>query len=89
MPYRGGAPALTDLMSGTIDMAFDFMPALMPLVASGDLVALAVGSKARSPLMPEVPGLGEFADLGVGDIDLQSWNALTGPANCAGNRATD
>jgi tripartite-type tricarboxylate transporter receptor subunit TctC len=81
VPYRGGAPAAVDLMGGQIDMVFDFMPALLPHIASGRLVALAVGSRARSPLMPDVPGLGEFADLGVGDLDLQSWNALVGPAN--------
>ena len=80
VPYRGGAPALTDLLGGQIDMAFDFMPALLPQIASGRLVALAVGSRERSPLLPDVPGLGEFADLGIGDLDLQSWNALTGPA---------
>ncbi|MBR0662992.1 tripartite tricarboxylate transporter substrate binding protein [Roseomonas hellenica] len=79
VPYRGGAPALNDLLSGQIDMVFDFMPALMPQVAAGRLLPLAVGSNARSPLMPGVPGLGEFADLGIGDLDLQSWNALTGP----------
>jgi tripartite-type tricarboxylate transporter receptor subunit TctC len=77
--YRGGAPALTDLLGGQIDMVFDFMPALMPHVASGRLVPLAVGSNARSPLLPEVPGLGEFADLNLGDLDMQSWNALTAP----------
>jgi tripartite-type tricarboxylate transporter receptor subunit TctC len=59
---------------------FDFMPALMPQVAAGRLVPLAVGSAARSPLMPAVPGLGEFADLGLGGLDLQSWNILTAPA---------
>lgn len=79
VPYRGGAPALNDLLSGNIDMVFDFMPALMPQVAAGRLVPLAVGSNARSPLMPEVPGLGEFSDLGIGDVDMQSWNALTAP----------
>lgn len=79
VPYRGGAPALTDLLAGQIDMVFDFMPALMPHVVAGRLVPLAVGSKARSPLMPEVPGLGEFPDLNIGDLDLQSWNALAGP----------
>jgi tripartite-type tricarboxylate transporter receptor subunit TctC len=77
--YRGGAPALTDLLAGNIDMVFDFMPALMPHIASGRLVALAVGSAARSPLMPQVPGLSEFADLGLAGLDLQSWNALTAP----------
>lgn len=79
VPYRGGAPALNDLLAGQIDMVFDFMPALMPQIAAGKLIPLAVGSKARSPLMPDVPGLGEFPDLNVADLDLQSWNALTAP----------
>lgn len=78
--YRGGAPALNDLLGGQIDLVFDFMPALMPHIRSGRLIPLAVGSKERSTLMPEVPGMGEFADLGLADVDLQSWNALTGPA---------
>ena len=81
VPYRGGAPALNDLLGGQIDMVFDFMPALMPHIASGKLIPLAVGSRERSPIMPDVPGMGEFADLGLGELDLQSWNALTGPAN--------
>ena len=80
VPYRGGAPALNDLLGGQIDMVFDFMPALMPHIAAGRLVPLAVGSRERSPLMPTVPGMGEFADLGLAELDLQSWNALTGPA---------
>ena len=80
VPYRGGAPALNDLLAGQIDMVFDFMPALMPHVAAGRLVPLAVGSAERSPLMPQVPGLAEFADLGLAGVDMQSWNALTGPA---------
>ena len=83
VPYRGGAPALNDLMAGSIDMVFDQMPALMPLVAAGRLVPLAVGSRERVPLLPDVPGMGEFADLGLGDLDLQSWNAVTGPGGMA------
>ncbi len=83
VPYRGGAPALTDLLSGQIDMVFDFMPALAPHVAAGRLLPLAVGSRERNALMPDVPGLGEFADLGLGDLDLQSWNALVGPRGMA------
>ncbi|UFN48169.1 tripartite tricarboxylate transporter substrate binding protein [Roseomonas sp. OT10] len=81
VPYRGGAAALNDLLAGSIDMVFDFMPALMPHVAAGKLVPLAVGMRERIPLLPQVPGMGEFADLNLADIDLQSWNALTAPAN--------
>ncbi len=80
VPYRGGAPALNDLLAGTVDMCFDFMPALLPHVASGRLRAMAVGSGQRVPFLPEVPGMAEFADLGIGDLDLQSWNILSGPA---------
>jgi len=80
VPYRGGAPALNDLLSGTIDMAFDFMTALLPHVAAGTLRALAVGSRERVPFLPDIPGMGDFADLGIGDLDLQSWNVLSGPA---------
>jgi tripartite-type tricarboxylate transporter receptor subunit TctC len=79
-PYRGGAPAATDLLGGNIDMVFDFFPALMPHIQSGRLVALAVSSNARSPILPDVPGMSEFADLGLGAVDMQSWNALCGPA---------
>ncbi|NKE48266.1 tripartite tricarboxylate transporter substrate binding protein [Roseomonas frigidaquae] len=80
VPYRGGAPALNDLLAGNIDMAFDFMPALLPHVAAGTLKPMAVGSRARVPFLPDVPGLGEFAGHGIGEIDLQSWNILAGPA---------
>ena len=83
VPYRGGAPPLNDPFSGRIDMVFDQMPALMPLVATGRLLPLAVGSMARMSLLLDVPGMGEFTDLGIGDLDLQSWNAVTGPGGMA------
>ncbi len=79
-PYRGGAPAATDLLAGNIDMIFDFFPALMPHIQSGRMVPLAVSSNGRSPFLPDVPGMSEFADLNLGDVDMQSWNALCGPA---------
>ncbi|WP_439595863.1 Bug family tripartite tricarboxylate transporter substrate binding protein [Falsiroseomonas sp.] len=79
VPYRGGAPALNDLLAGNIDMCFDFMPALLPHVAAGTLKAMAVGSRERVPFLPDVPGMGDFSALGIGDLDLQSWNILGGP----------
>ncbi|BDG71014.1 Bug family tripartite tricarboxylate transporter substrate binding protein [Roseomonas fluvialis] len=79
VPYRGGAPALNDLLGGSIDMCFDFMPALMPHVQAGRLRAFAVGSRDRVPFLPDVPGMGDFPDLGIADLDLQSWNVLSGP----------
>jgi len=80
VPYRGGGPAITDLLAGTIDMMFDVTPALMPHVQSGKFKALAVSSKARMASTPEVPGMGEFADLGLGELDISPWNALMLPA---------
>ncbi|BDG74309.1 Bug family tripartite tricarboxylate transporter substrate binding protein [Roseomonas fluvialis] len=83
IPYRGGAPAVSDFLAGTIDMIFDAMPQLMPHVAAGRAVPLAVGSRERSPFFPQVPGMGEFADLNLAAVDLQSWSALAGPSSMA------
>ena len=80
VPYRGGGPAIADLLSGTIDMMFDVTPALMPQVAAGKFKPLALSSRARMSFAPDVPGMGEFADLGLGELDLLSWNALMLPA---------
>jgi tripartite-type tricarboxylate transporter receptor subunit TctC len=76
VPYRGGAPAINDLLAGVIDRVFDVMPALMPHVESGRFKALAVSSARRLPILPEVPGMADFASLGLGDLDIQSWNAV-------------
>lgn len=76
VPYRGGGPAIQDLLSGTIDMMFDVMPALVPHVHSGKFKALAVSSADRVPSLPDVPGMKEFADLGLGEHSLISWNAI-------------
>ena len=76
VPYRGGGPAINDLLAGTIDMMFDVMPALMPHVESGKFKALAVSSAQRVPILPNVPGMADLAALGLGDLDIQSWNAV-------------
>lgn len=80
VPYRGGGPAINDLLAGTIDMMFDVMPALMPHVGSGKFKPLAGSSAQRLTILPEVPGLAEFGALGLGDIDIQTWNAIMAPA---------
>jgi len=76
VPYRGGGPAISDLLSGTIDMMFDVMPALMPHVEAGRFKPLAVSSAGRLPFLPDVPGMRDLAALGLGDLDIQSWNAV-------------
>ncbi|GAA0601996.1 tripartite tricarboxylate transporter substrate binding protein [Craurococcus roseus] len=76
VPYRGGGPAINDLVAGTIDMMFDVMPALMPHVEAGRFRPLAVSSAERLPILPDVPGMADLGALGLGDIDIQTWNAV-------------
>jgi tripartite-type tricarboxylate transporter receptor subunit TctC len=81
VPYRGGGPAISDLVAGNIDMMFDVIPALMPHVREGRFRALAVGSADRVTYVPElkdVPGMREV--LPGSNIDMQSWYAVNLPA---------
>jgi tripartite-type tricarboxylate transporter receptor subunit TctC len=59
VPYRGAAPAITDLLGGQVQVIFDNMPSILQHVRAGSLRALAVTSKTRSPLLPEVPALAD------------------------------
>lgn len=77
VPYRGGGPAINDLLAGTIDMMFDVMPALMPHVEAGRFRAFAVSAGDPIPLLPQVPGMRSFADLGLGQHELINWNVVT------------
>ncbi|WP_426956383.1 Bug family tripartite tricarboxylate transporter substrate binding protein [Muricoccus radiodurans] len=76
VPYRGGGPAINDLLAGTIDMMFDVTPALVPHVESGKFKAMALSSQRRMDFLPTVPGMSEFHDLGLRDLDMVTWNAL-------------
>jgi tripartite-type tricarboxylate transporter receptor subunit TctC len=87
VPYRGGGPAITDTLAGTIDMMFDVMPALMPHVASGKFLALAVSSREPLSILPEVPGMGSFADLGLGQHNVRTWNAVMAPGGTPAEHA--
>ena len=87
VPYRGGGPAIADLIAGTIDMMFDVMPALMPHVRDGRFRALAVGSADRVDYVPgleNVPGMKEL--LPDSGIDMQSWYAINAPAGTPEDR---
>ena len=59
VPYRGAAPAVTDLIAGQVQMMFADMPAMMAQVQAGDLRPIALASRERSPLLPETPTLAE------------------------------
>jgi tripartite-type tricarboxylate transporter receptor subunit TctC len=77
VPYRGGGPAIQDLLEGGIDMMFDVIPALVPHLRDGKLRALAVGSAGRVAAVPElraVPGMAEL--LPGSGIDMQTWYAV-------------
>ena len=87
VPYRGGGPAIQDLLAGNIDMMFDVIPALMPHVREGRFRALAVGSAGRVGYVPElrnVPGMREL--LPQSGIDSQSWYSVSVPAGVAPER---
>lgn len=77
VPYKGGAPAMTDLLGGQIDVIFALLPECLPHVKSGRLRALAVTSDTRHPLLPDVPIASE---AGVKGIEMTSWNGLMVPA---------
>lgn len=77
VPYRGGAPLITDLMTGKIDFAFTPASGAQPQVEAGRVRVLAVSTIARSPLAPEVPTLAESP--GLAGFDMSDWSALMAP----------
>ncbi|MBR0834191.1 tripartite tricarboxylate transporter substrate binding protein [Bradyrhizobium manausense] len=77
VPYRGGAPAMNDLLSGQVDYMFENVPQLLPQVQAGTLRALAVTSPARMASAPDVPTLTE---AGVPGVEVGTWYGLLGPA---------
>jgi tripartite-type tricarboxylate transporter receptor subunit TctC len=77
IPYKGGAPAMTDLLGGQIDVIFALLPECLPHVKSGKLRALAVTSDKRHPLLPDVPTTSE---AGIPGIEVTSWNGLMVPS---------
>src|SRR5687767_15446104 len=77
VPYKGSGPAHIDLMGGQIQLMFDNIVALLPLVQSGKVRALAVSSAKRHPLLPQVPSIQE---AGVKDFETVAWFGIVAPA---------
>jgi tripartite-type tricarboxylate transporter receptor subunit TctC len=77
IPYRGAGPLMPDLISGQVQVVFNNLPTAMPHIKSGQLIALAVTTRERWPLLPEVPTM---AEAGVPGFEVSSWYALMGPA---------
>jgi tripartite-type tricarboxylate transporter receptor subunit TctC len=77
VPYRGSAPALTDMLGGQVQVMFDALPSSIEHVRSGKLRALAVTTAARSPALPDIPTLGDF----VPGFEASVWQGIGVPKN--------
>src|SRR4051812_37064559 len=77
IPYRGGAPAINDLIPGRVDVIFDNMPSILQHARAGSLRALAVTTKERVAVVPEIPTI---AESGVPGFDVFSWFGFFVPA---------
>jgi tripartite-type tricarboxylate transporter receptor subunit TctC len=78
VPYKGGGPAITDLLAGNIQLMFEPLQSLLPHVKAGKMRAIAVSSKVRSPAIPNVPTI---AESGYPDFEATAWWGIFGPAN--------
>ncbi len=81
IPYKGAAPAMADIMSGQVQAMFLDLASGLSIIQSGKVKPLAIGSKARSRLLPEVPTLEE---LGVKGAEVFAFQGLLGPAGLSG-----
>jgi tripartite-type tricarboxylate transporter receptor subunit TctC len=77
LPYRGGAPAVTDLMAGQVQVYFDGISGSLEYVRTGKLRALGVTTAARADVLPDVPSLGEI----VPGYEASGWYGIGAPRN--------
>ena len=77
VPYRGGAPMTTDLIAGTIPVGIDVVTAFVPMIKTGQIKALAVTTRQRTPLLPEVPTV---VELGLPQLLAENYFGVSGPA---------
>ncbi|MEW6257550.1 MAG: tripartite tricarboxylate transporter substrate binding protein [Pseudomonadota bacterium] len=77
VPYPGSAPALVDLSGGVVDFMADTVNSSLPFLKDGRLRAIAVTSKQRLAVLPDVPTLGE---LGLQDVEIGAWQGILAPA---------
>jgi tripartite-type tricarboxylate transporter receptor subunit TctC len=77
VPYRGGAPAMTDLQAGRLSFMFTNLAQALPLIQGGQLKALGVTDRVRHPALPNVA---TFAEQGIADFNVTVWWGIMGPA---------
>lgn len=77
VPYKGGSPAMIDVVGGTVKVIFDALGPAMPFLKAGKVRPLAVTTRERSPLLPDVPTL---AESGLAGVDLATWIGFVAPA---------
>jgi tripartite-type tricarboxylate transporter receptor subunit TctC len=77
VPYRGSAPALTDLLGGQVQLIFDTPVTLVEYIRTGKLHALAVGTTARAQALPDVPSMGDF----LSGYEASAWFGIGAPKN--------
>ena len=77
VPYRGAAPAMTDLLSGRVPVMFDHLPSVLPHIKAGRLRALGVAGSTRAQALPDLPTLTE---AGIAAVEVSSWFGLLAPA---------
>jgi tripartite-type tricarboxylate transporter receptor subunit TctC len=77
IPYRGAGPAMNDVIAGTVDMMWDNMPSAIGQIRAGNVRAIAVTTRTRSPVLPNVPA---FAELGYPTYETDTWSAIFAPA---------
>jgi tripartite-type tricarboxylate transporter receptor subunit TctC len=76
IPYKGSAPAVQDLLAGQVQIMFDNLPTVLPLIRAGELRALAVTTAERNPQLPDTPTI---AEAGLPGFDTSAWFALLVP----------
>ena len=76
VPYKSGSAGLTDLMAGNVTMMFDQMYSAMPSIKADKLRAIAITSKKRSPLLPNIPS---FSEIGYPKVEVLNWQGLIAP----------
>jgi tripartite-type tricarboxylate transporter receptor subunit TctC len=80
VPYRGGSPALTDLIGGQVQVMFSPLPESIGAIKAGNVRALAVASAARSEALPEVPTVADS----IPGFDASTWQGIGAPKNTPG-----